>query len=63
MDKYQVKKHECLLDPTFKEIDEAMDTLCKVLRADKKMMPSNNSLIVFLFAGLGFLYEASQALV
>ena len=53
MEKYEVTTQECLIDQKSKNIDDAANNLISILKADKKMVPANNSLIVLLYAGLG----------
>ena len=57
MEKYEVTTLECLIDQKSKSIDDATHKLINMLKADKKMVPAINSLIVLLFAGLGAQFE------
>ena len=63
MEKYEVTTQECLIDQKSKSIDDAANKLISILKADKKMVPANNSLIVLLYAGLGAQSEGQQVLV
>ena len=50
-------------DPSSKEVSDAFASISKQLREGKKKMPTENYLLVFLFAGHGILKDGMQCVL